>query len=221
MIIENELQTRPDWEIKVGPDIAGEPNPALPTDYGIDQSFPPIMRLYTAGPARSDGKSADWMAALHGPILPNTGNLTLRFDMMVDNNAGAVQAREFDTRVSIAGDNYNFSTQINEAAGGKLQISDAKGNWQDTGDVIPPFIPGVWNEFEFAYQFNPVFKTYSTADVTVNGTRYMIPPALWAIPVTRPTPLWADSCSIQLQLDLSPKGGKFAQQFNHVQLEWS
>lgn len=210
MIVDSDLQLRPDWEKHVGPDIGG----ISPDVSGWDQSNPPYMRFFAQGKAYSD-----WLAAIHRPILPNTGNLQLSFDLMVDSLAGTyAQALEFDTRLSIAGFNYNFSSQVNYAEGGKLQISDVKGNWVDSGAVpgkLPILMP---IRFLYVYKFDTIKKTYSTVSVSIAGKKYLIPARLQNLAAQ---PLkWDDSCSLQVQLDIGALPGAFSHSMNNVDLGW-
>lgn len=209
MIIDAELEKRADWEKKVGADIGG----VSPTSYGWNQ-WPDCMKFYTSGKAYSD-----WLAALHRPVLPNTGNLALSFDLMTDSFAPqCAQAIEFDTRVSLAGMNYNFSAQVNYALGGVLQLSDAKGNWQDTDFRPGKFLPFVWTPIRMVYQFDTHLQIYATVEVRIGLQRWKSPTKI----ALAPLPLnWEDSCSLQIQQDLGSTGGAFAIYIRNAQYEWS
>lgn len=186
-----------------------------PTSFGYDQSFP-TMRFWTQG-----AKYNNWLAAIARPILPNTGNLQLSFMVMFDNPlAGEVQAREFDTRVSISNWNYNFSSQINMAEGGHLQISNQSGGWVDTGIVLD-LAPEAWHTFVYDYAFNVTTHKYSILSVTVDGIMYLIPTTLQNLTATQPSPPWEDSCSLQVQLDIGSAGGGFSQLMQNIQYSWS
>ena len=211
MILDTHLELLTSWKPPiVGPSIGGTP----PTIYGYDQSFPQ-MRFYTNGPAYSD-----WLAANARPVLPNTGFVTLSFQLMIDGNvANAAQALEFDTRISVGGWNYNFSSQINIAAKWQLQISGADGGWANTGFTVPTLAPSVWHTFSYSYWFNTTTQKYSIISVTIDGAVYVIPPSLQNL---SPQNLgWSDSCSIQVQQDLGSKGGAFSQLMRNIQYAWS
>jgi hypothetical protein len=207
-IIDASIETLP-WEKHVGKDIGG----VSPTSYGWND-LAEARELYIAGPAY-----ADWLAACHRAILPNDGNLSLVFDVMTDSAAPQVaQALEFDTRLSVLGLNYNFSSQFNYQTGA-WQISDDKGNWVNTGWKPGKFQPDIWYGVQFDYSFNLAAKKFAYLGARAGVKQFLVPSALQNI---SPIPLnWADSCSLQMQLDLSSTGGAFSIFVRNVRYLWS
>jgi hypothetical protein len=217
-IIDSQLESQAGWELHTGSDIGG----VTPTSYGTYQAGG-IRVFYISNPP-----GANWLAALHRPVVqPNTGKLSLSFDLMVDDNVSLLaQALEFDTRVSVVGDNYNHSSQLNYAEGGMWQISDGTqlpgtAKWVDTGFRYGKLLPDVWNQLKFEYSFDITKKVYSTVAISVNGVRFLIPPNLQNLKPTRPTPLWADSCNLQVQLDQNSGSGEFSTWMRNIQYSWT
>lgn len=208
-IIDNDLELRPDWERHVGPDIGG----IEPASYGWNV-LSAAREFYVKGSAYSD-----WLAAVHRPVLPNTGLLTLAFDLMTDSNTPLMaQALEFDTRVSVGGYNYNFSSQVNYAEGGMLQISDATGKWMDTGFKPGKFSPDLWYQIRMGYRFNLLSQRYSFATATIGIKSAVIPVNLQNLPAQLLK--WADSVSLQVQLDLAGSGGGYSIFLKNVRYIW-
>lgn len=213
MIVDSDLQLRPDWKKLVGPEISGKPNYVAPDVYGIDQSSP-YARFYTQGKA-----DANWLAGLSRPILPNTGNLELSFTLILDSLVSLyARCLEFDTRICKDKIGYNFSAQINIQAGWKLQISDVTGLWVDAVTVgkLPALVP---IPVSFTYKFDFTKKTYSTISATIAGKKYVIPAKLQNFAAT---PLnWDDSCNLQVQQDTGDLPGSFSQTMTNVKFSWS
>jgi hypothetical protein len=210
MITDSQLQSLPDWKKEVGANIGG----VSPTNYGFFQ-LGGLMLLYTEGP-----KYADWLAAISRPICPNTGNLSLSFQVMVDaDSLTAAQALEFDTKVSIATYIYNFSSQLNYAEGGMLQISNAQGNWIDTGFKPGKLTPGVWHTFVYVYKFDTGAKTYSIVSVEIDGLIFPIPSSLGNLKAIQSN--WADSANFQVQLDLGANSGTFSELIQNAEFTWA
>lgn len=209
MITDSNLQALSGWKKEVGSNIGG----VSPTSYGFFQ-YGSMMVLYTEGP-----KYADWLAAISRPICPNTGNLSLSFQVMVDaDSLTAAQALEFDTKVSIATYIYNFSSQINYAEGGTLQISNALGNWIDTGFKPGKLSAGVWHSFVYQYKFDTTAKAYSIVSVELDGVIFPIPGNLGNLKAGQSN--WADSANLQIQLDLGPQGGTFSEIIQNAEFQW-
>lgn len=208
MIRDTDLQLLP-WETHIGSNIGGQP----PTSYGTIL-LPDCCQFFTAGKAY-----ADWLAAIHRPICPNTGYLTLSFGLMTDLLCESqAQALEFDTRISVAGMNYNFSAQFNYAEGGAFQIVDAKGNWVDTGWKPGKFVPYVWYPVTFAYGFDVTKKAYSFLSASVGMGVFQIPKLMQGMAAQSLS--WADSCSLQVQLDLSAAGGAYSIFTRKMEYQW-
>lgn len=203
MILDTELEKRTDWQKKIGADIGG----VSPDSYGWDQQ-PDSMRFYVRG----SKPYSDWLAALHRPYLPNTGHLTLSYDLMTDAMAPAFgQATEFDTRVTDPlGNDNNFSLQNNYARGGMLQVSGqvtstvvsgkivlSGGDWVDTGIQYGIFMPRMWYSIRLHYAFDVVGLTYRTERIDINDERfYLNLPALKAVKSG-----WSAGAHLQVQQD--------------------
>jgi hypothetical protein len=209
-ICDTDLHLRADWENHVGINIGG----TQPTSYGT-VLLPNARQFFTAGKAYSD-----WLAAIHRPICPNTGYLTLSFELMTDAACyDQAQALEFDTRISIASLNYNLSSQFNYFEGGAFQITDVRGNWIDSGWKPGKFVPYVWYPITLRYGFDVAKKAYSFLSANNGvGSPYVIPKVLQGLPAQ---PLaWADSCSLQVQLDLAAAGGAFSIFTRKMEYTW-
>jgi hypothetical protein len=205
--VDQNLETET-WNTHVGPAIGGNP----PESYGT-QLIDGVRKFFVTG-----GPYSDWLASCHRPLPVNTGGLSLNFLLKTDDKAPLVaQALEFDTRVSVAKLNYNFSSQFNYQRGGMFQIS-VNGKWVDTGIKPGVFIPSIWIPIQLDYAFDVVRQRYSTLAVSVNGVKSSVPTMLQNL---TPTNLgWADSCSMQVQQDLNSKGGSFAMYLDGITYTW-
>lgn len=210
MIIDDQLELLP-WEAHVGADIGS----VSPVTYGWRLTPENVVEFYTTAPSY-----ADWLAAVHRPICPNTGKLTLEFDLATDSFAvTAAQALEFDTRVSIAGMNYNLSSQFNYNKNGVFQISNQAGSWIDTAWIPGKFNPYQWYTIVYSYSFDTVAKTSSFLSASLDGKVFVVAAALQNVPATNLG--WADSCSLQVQQDLAAGGGHFAMWLRNIRYIWS
>lgn len=210
MITDDGLQTIVGGDLRTGSDIGG----TAPVKYGIDQSNPPFARFFTQG-----GPFSDWLWAVHRAILPNTGKLKLSFDLTIDSSVLICgQAIEFDTILAFGGFKYNMSSQINIAAGSIFQISDVYGNWATTGIVSPALVPGIPTRFLYEYGFNFTTKRYGIIAVTIAGQKRPVPAVMQNL-LAQPS-TWADSCSLQVQLDLNSKGGSMSHVMTNAKYIW-
>jgi hypothetical protein len=210
MITDSQLQAITGWKQEVGANIGG----VSPTSYGF-YLFGEMMVFYTEGTAY-----ADWLAAISRPICPNSGKLSLAFEVIVDEDSlTSAQALEFDTKLSIASYIYNFSSQLNYAEGGTLQISNAAGSWIDTGFKPGKLTPLTWHTFVFNYSFNTSTKTYSFVSAEIDGVLYTIPANLQNLKAVESN--WADSANFQVQLDLNSVGGSFSEALQNVEYVWN
>ena len=216
MILDTQLELLP-FESHVGTGIGGVP----PTSYG-SILYGIAVGFYTNGPAY-----ANWLAAVHRPVLPNTGKLSLSFNLSVDPRANeCAQALEFDTRVSIQDGsgkwNYNGSSQFNQAGGGAWQIVDANGDWVDTGFRPGKFTPLVKYPIKIDYSFDVTKHTSSVLGISIGGDinqRFLVPAHMQNLAASNLG--WADSCSLQVQLDLNSSGGAYSIYMRDIQYEWS
>lgn len=211
-IIDQDIHLLTNWEKHVGADIGG-PVPFRPPDsYGWVQ-HPDWMKFYTKGAAYTD-----WLAANHRPLLPNTGQLTLSFDLMTDANAVLqAQAHEFDTRLSVAGWNYNLSFQLNNQRNGLLQLSGQDNKWVDTPYSVGRLTPGVIYPISLHYVFDVTAHTYQTREVRIGPERFLFTDA----PLTAQQLGWADGAHLQVQLDLASAGGSYAIYVRKMNYLWS
>lgn len=213
-IIDTNLEIISGWEKHVGSDISGQQNPLVPDDYGFIQ-YPDCMKFWIKGKPYTQ-----WLAALHRPLLPNTGHLSFSFELMTDSNAPEVaQAIEFDTRVSVGGLNYNFSSQINYYRGGLLQISGADGKWIDTNYTPGKLTSKVWHHIRCRYSFDINAHLYQTEEIRIGEDveRYIADPKNMIAPQNMG---WKDSCSLQIQQDLGSSGGAFSIYIRNARYEW-
>ncbi|MGC2323154.1 MAG: hypothetical protein WA463_11030 [Terriglobales bacterium] len=209
MILDTQLELLP-WESHVGTGIGGVP----PTSYGTRQ-LGLATEFFTSGPPY-----ADWLAAVHRPVLPNSGGLSLSFILATDSSTpDDAQALEFDTRLSIGNWNYNFSSQFNYQEGGMWQIIDRASHWADTGFKPGKFAPGTPYRIRIDYQFSTASRIGSILGIRLNDQRFLVPTTMQNLP---PTLLnWADSASLQIQLDLNSSGGAYSIYLRDIQYEWS
>lgn len=210
MIIDSDLQNVRTWKTEIA-NVGGKQPPDA---YGIDQSVSGYARFFTQGKPYSN-----ILFALPRPILPNTGYLQLKSTLTVDSLTSTyAQALEFDTRVSVGKLNYNFSSQINYAERGMLQISAANGDWVDTGFAIGRLAPLVPHTLDYSYYFDTTTKKYSFLYLVLDGKRYVIPPKFQNL---APTSLdWEDTCNLQVQLDLGSMAGSFSHLMTDVRYVW-
>jgi len=212
MIQDVDLHLEQGWEKKVGPDIGG-PVPFLPPDaYGFVQGTT-AMRFDIRGKAYTD-----WLAALHRPLLLNTGHLSLMFELMTDLNALTVaQAIEIDTRISAAGWNFNHSFQNNYQSGGMLQISGQDNNWVDTGIKFGKFQPRAWYAIGLHYSFDAVAFNYRTERIQVGDETFDL-----SLPTLKAQKLgWTDGAHLQVQQDLAASGGSYSIYTRNMRYIWT
>ena len=219
MIVDQQIQMQDGWGTHAGGNIGG----VAPAIYGVLVSPPgnPTARLfYTAGSSLPGGY-ADVEHYVLRPLLPNTGNLTLSFDLMVDGNAAKnAQAEETDTILCVDGYNYNFSVQINVALGGVLQVANAGGSWVSIGSGPRTLAPHMWHRFVIAYNFDTVKHVGSVMSISIDGVNYAVPPiALRNVPAQLKN--WADGALFQVQQDLTAAAGEFAMLIDNAQYMWS
>lgn len=210
MKIDPNLQNAIGWEVHSGPGIGGVPPDA--GRFGFVQ-HDALIDFYTQ---YSGAGFADWLAAIHRPILQTPTKVRLAFDVMFSCGAGLfAQAREFDTELSLALLKYNASCQINDAEGGKLQISDVNGSWQDVPGALPGILAAdAWHSFAIDYLFDTVKHVYSIVTVAIDGIPYAIPSNMQNLPAL-PTN-WTDRMSLQVQQDLKGGGGAYSQTMQNV-----
>lgn len=193
------------WEPHTGPDIVT--GGAIPTNYGV-RSYGPMSSFYVEGPPNSG-----WLAAQHRQILGST--LKLKLSMMLDETA-AGNTVEFDAIIAkdtptpfmangpaYLGYKYNFSSQFLNLK--TLQLSDVNGNWVGSADVS--IQPGIRYDFIYEYWFDFKAKLYKTATIRINGISVFINEGY---PLAAQPTDWRESATIQVQQNLSARGGKFS-----------
>jgi hypothetical protein len=176
---------------------------------------PTARTFFTQG-----GKFSDWLACTIRPVLPNTGNAELSYQLTVDDQTAEVaQAIETDMLFVITGADgkiyeYNGSLQWNNAKGGSIQIND----WTDSGIVIPVIDADVPHRVVIQYAFDTVKHTLTVPNYSIDGNVYPIPAAVGVIPA-KPSN-WKLGAYLQVQQDLNDKGGGFAITLDDAQLAW-
>lgn len=205
--VDNILEEKP-WGKNSGPGIGD----GIPDDYGTDL----IREYHVKGKAYTS-----WLSGCHRPVLANTGKLSLGFDLMTDDKTPlSAQALEFDTRLVIGKNDYNFGSQFNYQRGGLWQVWVNK-TWVDTTFKPGLFTPWKWYTVRFDYSFDVINKKYSYEAANVS-------PAIigYAVPVTfknlTATPLnWTDTCNFQVQQDLNYKAGEFTIYIKNAGYTWT
>lgn len=141
------------------------------------------------------------------------------------NNSQLCQANEIDNLV-IAQTlkkgrvKFNRSMQINNAAGGQLQIAAADGSWLSVPGAVPGPLAELQPNSVRAYNvFDFVNGVSSTLAVGINGHLYLIPGNMQNVPAASCT--WAEETLIQLQLDDNEQDGIITAKFDQVNLVWS
>jgi len=209
MIIDPNLEKIAPWKMLTGPSIGG----VTPTSFGMNY-LDDATEFYTSGPA-----FADWLAAISRPVLPNSGKLSLLFTLRTDANApNLAQALEFDTRLSIGGWNYNFSSQFNYAEGGMWQLA-LSGHWTDTGFKPGKFTPDVKYPLRIDYAFDTTKQVGSVLGIHVGVKQFAVPAGMQNQPATDLK--WADGANLQCQLDLASAGGAYSIYLSDVEYQWS
>ncbi len=207
--VASNLEERPGWTRQAGPDIGG----GVPSDYDFEQhvASPSLdgsaMRLYVTG-----GPYCDWLTHQVIPVAHGIRRCQLDFQLYTDVMAPTVaQAIEFDTRVSIAGWNYNFSAQLEYARGGVLQYAQG-GGWADT-----PLAPGIltplrWHHVVLDYELNTTTRSGRFVAFALDNSRYEM-----YIPATVDKLDWdPDIAVVQLQQDTGDPGGTFQLWFDQI-----
>lgn len=212
MIIDANLELSKTWQSQVGKLVSGDDHPVIPDTYGFDQNILNYMRFYAQGKPY-----ATWMAFNKRPVLPNTGYLSLSSELILDSTTAGAQALEFDLRLAIGGVDYNFSSQINQAEGGMLQISIAD-KWVDTGIVLGKLAYNVLHQFKFNYVFDTKAKKRSTASFVLDGKAYFLPAKLTGIACASFN--WEDTCILQVQQDIGPVAGYIQQTMRNTDIGW-
>jgi hypothetical protein len=194
------------WEAHTGPDIVN--GGKIPTHFGTRQ-YGPMTSFYCEGEPNSG-----WLAAQHRQILGSS--LKMKFSVMFDPDAPGNTA-EFDIIIAkdapapfvIDGKTYlghksNMSCQILGLR--TLQLSDVKGNWVGSADVS--LQPGISYDFIFEYWFDFKAKLYKTSTVRINGsTRFTNE----GYPLAAQPTDWKESCTLQIQQNIGPKGVRISQ----------
>jgi hypothetical protein len=219
MFIDSNIQSAPGWGSHVqsdGSDVGGW-DPAV---YTIDQTFPPSCRFFLQGTKKQGSlPTVDWYIAR--PVQANTGNLQLNFSLTPNTNLLNNYLFETDCKLSIDEYTYNFSLQV-LVGSWKLEISNQKGDWVDTGFTVPPFVPGVATQYELVYRFNTTTKLYSILTASIGGQAFEIPSSLGNLTAIKTG--WTDTL-IQMQRSLTEEAGDANQsasdQLDACELIWS
>lgn len=196
------------WSRQAGPDIGG----VVPSDYGFIQniSHPSLdgsaMELHVTG-----SPYADWLTALSLPVDKRTSQAQLDFWILVDEESLSVaQAVEFDLRISLGGENYNFSMQV-DYENGMLQVTDKGAAWVNTSHLIGKIAPNWWHHVvvSVSYDFTNHIGRYLS--LKLDESEY---------PLDLPAPVellgWDDVIRVQFQQDTTQTGGTYRQWLDQV-----
>jgi hypothetical protein len=215
MIKDCNLELSTQWRTNVGAGIGG----VAPTDYQYEPLPSPLgswMEFYTNGPAYSDV-----LFGLTRPIMPNTGILSLQFDLVVSPESLTVaQALEFDV-VLIGPDlfKYLFGMQIAYIGGGVLQISNPAGAWQGTNITTGKLSLETVHHVQCLYSFDFATHAYTFLAVSIDDQAYTIPAGVGSM--TAALSNWAPNIAIvQVQLDIGASGGTYRTWMKNLELVW-
>jgi hypothetical protein len=140
------------------------------------------------------------------------------FDRLFATGSNAtLQAIETDLEiVGPDGYKYNTSLQIVQATGA-LQVSDVKGNWVSTGNIVPAETENLWHHVQIFNNYDFVGHTSGTAAFAIDDDLYLIPTNLQKVPATLST--WGkNAATVQLQLDENTTDGVIVAKYNNVTL---
>lgn len=190
----------------------------MPSTYGIIQAIPTSpngILVFIGGNAYSDFETY-----IVRPILPNTGNLNLSFNLNTDSNTPTVaQAIETDSIITINGWTYNCSLQLNYEENGEIQVASASGGWVNTGIIVGKLPFGVDNTYSIQYYINETTKESSIVSLTLNRIEYPIPLSLQNIAGTQRG--WTDGAIFQVQLDIGANAGAYSLLVSSANYTWS
>jgi hypothetical protein len=198
----DRLPTNTSWIGQTGLNIA----PAAPAAYSI-VPVPSKMAAWllstigSSDPAKKAYPGVLFCPGANGvaiprPILPNTGNLTMGFDLWID-QATLTAGNSIETDVLIVQNGLKFAMPAQRLTNGQLQV----GGWTNVGSPLGALTP--YNRYRIAwtYSFSLTAKTCSILFYECNG-------AFTAIESTFPaTPCdWAEGAYMQFQMGSLPAG---------------
>lgn len=211
-IIDSDLELRGDWEVHIGADISGIPNPPLPTKTGWNNLYG-AREFYVEGPA-----GADVLYAVHRPLHGTSGVMHMAFDLMSDvRSLKSARCLEFDNIITYSKLKYNMSGQFN-FNNGQFQVANAVGGWVDTGIQVARFLPFQWYPIQFDYWWDSVAKRFSFMSMSMNCGAHAIPIGLQNLSAVATN--WADTASLQVQLDVDTMGGGFSIYMRKLRYIW-
>ncbi len=191
----------------------GAPDPTTFHVFQDGLDTPDALIVMFAGPP-----NAVCEIGISRPLLPNTGNVKLSFDLLLGaDSLHRLQVIETDLKVTQGGKTANLSGQINRVKG-IFQASDSGQGWNDT-PIKAELVRYVPNHYELEFKIDFHKGVYSYSSLTLNGVTSIFPAAQQNIPIGKTG--WADGAIFQFQLALGPQGGSVLAQLSNAQLEWS
>lgn len=186
-VFDNKLEYSLQWGTRIGPSIGGT---VLPKSFLITPPSPLCPWMQVAINSLGGGYTSG-MAALFRPLMPNTGLLSLEFDILTDKNALTVlEALEWGLKLSLpSGYIYDGSVELNYQQKGLLMVYGVAPNpvWASTGVTPGRLSPNVPHCIRTDYKFDDVKHTMSTLAVTIDGVAYPIPASLQNVSGVVPT----------------------------------
>lgn len=219
MKIVQHLDRNTTWFAQTTRDIA----PVAPESYRVD-AIPgkhPSWLFQTAGTLDPAKKLYPGVLFAPGanskatplPIPPNSGPVSLRFDMWPDEGVDTANVFESDLLIVTGGFKYNLSGQ-RHAVSGQIDI----GNWTDTGIEAGPMEPNEKCTIRWDYAFDTAKKVCSVRHYAADESIYAIPASLQnmaALPCN-----WEEGAYIQIQLGSLPSGAPWSMRLGRIRLEW-
>lgn len=207
------IQAIPPTGVHAGGSIGG----VAPKVYTLDENFPNRATFLISGTTAA-GKNADVEWYWTETIPAGAKGCCMSFDLYVDKDyAVNSQAQESDIKFYSGGWGFNGSMQIDNAAGGTLQIGSGSAGWQNTG-----FTPGILStgkhHIQIFYSFDYSKKVGSILAVVIDDVLYLIPANLQNQPMTDDK--WTDGAYVQIQGDLTAAGGQYEFQIDNLNLTW-
>ena len=148
--------------------------------------------------------------AIGRPILPNSGNLQLCFDLLIDDRAvAAAHVFETDIILVISGLKYNFSGQRHNVTG-QIDI----GNWTDTGLRLGMLTPNRRHKVKWTYGFGKEMWWVVSYECD------SIVSPINSKPTSATTCNWPDGAYNQFQLGSLPGGLPWAMRIGRPRHNW-
>jgi hypothetical protein len=213
MTSDPNLQMQLGWKDHVesdGSNVGG----CDPASYLREQQFPPAAQFYLQGTTQK-GKglcpTVEWY--IERQIPANSGAVSIVLDEMIGYDTfsnGHALERDLILLIADAATKktwkYNLSFDIYIEGGWKLRVSDAKGDWVDTGLSCGPLAAGICHHIELFHAFDVTKKTFGTKAVAIDGVLYLIPAQFQGI-AAEETNWTAGLAILQVQQEMTAKAG--------------